>query len=69
VKVLEVFGETVRLQLWDIAGQEQFGSMTRVYFKNAVGAIVVCDLSEEKPLHHVGNWKADLDAKTALKDG
>jgi len=69
LKILNVGEETVRLQLWDIAGQEQFGSMTRVYYKHAVGAFVVVDLTAEQPLLNVAAWKNDLDLKTSHNDG
>ena len=29
----------------DIAGQERFGNLTRVYFKDAVGAFILFDVS------------------------
>eukprot|EP01111_Echinosteliopsis_oligospora_P003491 TRINITY_DN15503_c0_g1_i1.p1 TRINITY_DN15503_c0_g1~~TRINITY_DN15503_c0_g1_i1.p1 ORF type:complete len:216 (-),score=55.44 TRINITY_DN15503_c0_g1_i1:47-694(-) len=53
----------VRLQLWDIAGQERFGSMTRVYYKEAVGAMIVFDVTRISTFEAVSKWKADIDAK------
>jgi len=53
----------VRLQLWDIAGQERFGTMTRVYYKEAVGAMVVFDVTRIGTFEAVAKWKADIDAK------
>ncbi|KAI8067657.1 P-loop containing nucleoside triphosphate hydrolase protein [Gilbertella persicaria] len=58
----------VRLQLWDIAGQERFGNMTRVYYKEALGAIVVYDISRPQTFEGVTKWKNDIDTKVALPD-
>ncbi|XP_004628615.1 ras-related protein Rab-32 [Octodon degus] len=59
----------VRLQLWDIAGQERFGNMTRVYYKEAVGAFVVFDISRGSTFKAVSKWKDDLDSKVHLPNG
>lgn len=59
----------IRLQLWDIAGQERFGNMTRVYYKDAVGAFIVFDVSRPQTLDAVVKWKKDLDEKVSLADG
>ncbi|XP_022199513.2 ras and EF-hand domain-containing protein [Nilaparvata lugens] len=59
----------VRLQLWDIAGQERFGNMTRVYYKEAVGALIVFDVTRAATFDAVLKWKQDLDSKVQLPDG
>jgi Ras-related protein Rab-32 len=56
----------VRLQLWDIAGQERFGNMTRVYYKEAVGALIVFDITRPTTFDAVLKWKADIDSKVTL---
>jgi len=57
---------TVRLQLWDIAGQERFGNMTRVYYKEAVGAFVVFDVTRISTYEAVKKWKSDIDTKVTI---
>ncbi|RWS03149.1 ras-related protein Rab-32-like protein, partial [Dinothrombium tinctorium] len=62
-------GTIIRLQLWDLAGQERFESMSRIYFKEAVGAFVVFDVSNPKSFAEALKWKKDLDSKVTLPDG
>ncbi|CAG0897810.1 unnamed protein product [Cyprideis torosa] len=70
LKVLNWDANTViRLQLWDIAGQERFGNMTRVYYKEAVGCFIVFDASRTSTFEAVLKWKQDLDNKVVLPDG
>ncbi|XP_037086136.1 ras-related protein Rab-38-like isoform X2 [Pollicipes pollicipes] len=70
LKVLHWDSNTiVRLQLWDIAGQERFGSMTRVYYKEAVAAFIVFDVTRSVTFDAVMKWKNDLDEKVQLPNG
>jgi len=64
LKVVNVDPKTkVYLQLWDIAGQERFGTMTKIYYKKAVGALIVFDVTDMKTFHQVGQWVTDIREK------
>lgn len=70
LKVINMDANTVvRLQLWDIAGQERFGNMTRVYYKEAVGAFIVFDVTRVSTFEAVQKWKHDIDSKVHLPNG
>ncbi|KAL4645880.1 ras-related protein Rab-7L1 [Arapaima gigas] len=58
--------ETVRLQLWDIAGQERFTSMTRIYYKEASGCVLMFDVTDPSSFRNCRRWKEDLDSKAQL---
>ncbi|XP_063857761.1 ras-related protein Rab-7L1-like isoform X1 [Scylla paramamosain] len=61
--------ETIKLQLWDIAGQERFTWMTRVYYKDAQGCIIMFDLTNRSSFLNTLKWKKDVDSKCTLDDG
>uniref|UniRef100_A0A8C6SVZ4 Ras-related protein Rab n=1 Tax=Neogobius melanostomus TaxID=47308 RepID=A0A8C6SVZ4_9GOBI len=61
--------ERVKLHLWDIAGQERFISMTRVYYKGALGCMVIFDITDSRSFLNCRLWKQDLDLKTLLPNG
>eukprot|EP01062_Namystynia_karyoxenos_P082925 TRINITY_DN9432_c0_g1_i1.p1 TRINITY_DN9432_c0_g1~~TRINITY_DN9432_c0_g1_i1.p1 ORF type:complete len:244 (+),score=102.23 TRINITY_DN9432_c0_g1_i1:88-732(+) len=62
-------GRQITLQIWDIAGQERYGQMTRVYYQAAVGALVVFDITKPDSFDAVQKWKQDIDNKVFLQDG
>jgi len=67
VKVIKLDDTTTyRLHLWDIAGQERFTNMTRIYYKEAAGALIFFDSSRDLTFKNVDKWKKDLDSKLTL---
>lgn len=56
----------VRLQLWDIAGQDRFQKMTRAYFAKAKGVVIVCDVSREGTVEAIKNWKTEINNCTHI---
>ena len=50
-------------------GQERFTWMTRVYYRDAKGCIIMFDLTNRNSFLNVIRWKADLDSKVSLADG
>eukprot|EP00048_Salpingoeca_helianthica_P001023 m.45923 g.45923 ORF g.45923 m.45923 type:complete len:203 (+) comp11058_c0_seq2:115-723(+) len=59
----------VTVKLFDIAGQESFSPMTRVFYKGAQACIIVCDRFDPNPADAVLSRKRDLDEKVTSPDG
>jgi len=45
-KTLNMKDKEIKLQLWDTAGQEKFRSVTKSYYKGAVGVLIVYDITK-----------------------
>lgn len=57
---LTLDGEAMKLNIWDTAGQERFKSISRSYFRDAVGAILVFALDNKDSFEEIGNWMHDF---------
>lgn len=54
---------TLKLQLWDTAGQEIFNSLASPTFHHAKGAILVYDITSRKSFERLGFWLEQLESK------
>ena len=48
--------QNLKLQIWDTAGQESFRSITRSYFRGAIGAMLVFDITNRESFQNIENW-------------
>ncbi|XP_028312413.1 ras-related protein Rab-27B-like [Gouania willdenowi] len=52
----------IHLQLWDTAGQERFRSLTTAFFRDAMGFLLMFDLTNQQSFLNVRNWMSQLQA-------
>ncbi|KAG6517218.1 ras-related protein RABA5c-like [Zingiber officinale] len=58
---MEIDGKEVKAQIWDTAGQERFRAVTSAYYRGAVGALVVYDISRRTTFDSIPRWLQELN--------
>ena len=53
-------GKRIKAQIWDTAGQERYRAITNAYYRGALGAALVYDISERKSFDNVPRWLGEL---------
>ena len=64
-KNIEIDKKIYRIQIWDTAGQENFRSIARAYYKNSVCTCVVYDISSHSSFENIQSWIDDCTKQTA----
>eukprot|EP01132_Coremiostelium_polycephalum_P007378 gene7378-9062_t len=49
----------IKVQVWDTAGQEKFRSITRAYYRGAVCALIVYDITCRDSFESLSQWLSD----------
>ena len=50
----------IKIQIWDTAGQEAFQAITRTYYKGAIGALLVYDITRKDTFIHATKWLEEV---------
>lgn len=59
-RCIELEGKTVKAQIWDTAGQERYRAITSAYYRGAVGALLVYDITKSESYDNVQKWLKEL---------
>ncbi|KAI4518180.1 ras family-domain-containing protein [Schizophyllum commune] len=57
---ITVEGKILKAQIWDTAGQERYRAITAAYYRGAVGALLVYDISKRGSYENVQRWLKEL---------
>jgi small GTP-binding protein len=59
VHVTSIDSQVVKMMIWDTAGQERFYTIAKAYFRNALGVILVFDITDRKSFESLPRWLRD----------
>lgn len=61
---INVDGKMIKAQIWDTAGQERYRAITSAYYRGAVGALLVYDITRHVTFENVERWLKELKDHT-----
>ncbi|EEQ99859.1 Rab11, putative [Perkinsus marinus ATCC 50983] len=59
-KSVRIGSKVVKAQIWDTAGQERYRAITSAYYRGAVGALLVYDISKRSSFENAARWLKEL---------
>jgi Ras-related protein Rab-11A len=61
-RTVDIARRRVKAQIWDTAGQERYRAVTTAYYRGALGAVLVYDVTRRRTFDHAARWVDELRA-------
>ncbi|PUZ59113.1 hypothetical protein GQ55_4G014600 [Panicum hallii var. hallii] len=61
-RTVDIARRRVKAQIWDTAGQERYRAVTSAYYRGALGAMLVYDVTRRHTFEHAARWVDELRA-------
>jgi len=55
-KTVTIKNQKIRVQLWDLAGQERYRSMAKAYYRGTHGVLLVLDVTKKSSFDNIVFW-------------
>ena len=67
VKTLEINNKKVKMQIWDMAGEERFRTVVSTYFRGAHGILLLYDVTNRDSFKNLENWLIEIEKNSSEK--
>jgi small GTP-binding protein len=65
LRTIELDNKKIKLQLLDTAGQERFKTITTAHYRNAMGILLVYDITNEQSFKNIEEWLKNIEKHTS----
>ena len=66
IKSIDIKGKRIKLQIWDVSGQERFHTIVSSYYRNIDGIIICYDITDSRTFNNINKWKIDIDKYASI---
>lgn len=67
-RLIKIGDQTIKMQIWDTAGQDAFRSITRSYYRGSSISILVYDITKYETFNHIKLWMEEIHANCENKN-
>ena len=60
-------GKTIKVQLWDTAGQDKYRTIAKNYFKGSHGILLLYDVTKQSSFENIREWIHDIKEEVSDK--
>ena len=64
IKIIEIQGKSVKLQIWDTAGEERFKNIISSYYRGASWILLLYDITDRESFESLNSWLIDIEKNT-----
>ncbi|MFX0091915.1 MAG: Rab family GTPase [Candidatus Hodarchaeota archaeon] len=68
IKTINIRDESLKCRIWDLAGQPKFHTVRKLYYRGAIGAILMYDITLAPTLDNLENWLKELEKHNHFKE-